>query len=70
MALKYLKILVPGEKAKRKALLFATVWRQAVGDEKRFVLIGPNVTQKKILNSSFFEMKEKISYKGSVKTSL
>lgn len=59
MALKYLKILVPGEKAKRKALLFATVWRQAVGDEKRFVLIGPNVTQKKILEFIFFRNERK-----------
>lgn len=59
MALKYLKILVPGEKAKRKALLFATVWRQAVGDEKGFVLIGPNVTQKKILEFIFFRNERK-----------
>lgn len=69
MALKCLKILVPGERAKRKALHFSAVWRQAVGDKKRFTLIGPNATQKKSLNS-FFSKRKKNHTKCSVKISL
>lgn len=45
--MKYSKILVPKDSAKRKALDFSTVWRKAEGDKKRFILIGPNVTKKK-----------------------